>query len=158
MNHKNNISKVFSLRIPAEDIQQLEEAIQSHLEARQFSAPNQWSEFMITAVSSSHSQTENKELISALSQATEYYDQLYVPLDIIDSSIPLLTRMKQSVHQLVLFYVNKLGEKQTRVNDRILRVINPLVNKQLQQETEIAQLKEEIAQLKATIAQMEQKE
>lgn len=157
MTHKDNLAQVFSLHIPTQDGQRLQEAINTHLESRQFSAPNSWAEFAITAVSTSHPQPENNELISALNQATQYYDQLYVSIDITDSTIPLLTRVKQSFHQLALFYVNKLGEKQTRFNDRILRVLHPVVHKQLQQEAEIAELKEQIAQLQAKIAKMGQK-
>ncbi len=157
MIHKDNLSKVFSLHIPPQDIQLLQEAIHTHLENHQFSAPDRWAEFAITAVSDSPYQTDDNEIRTALDQATQYYDQLYITPEITDSSIPLLTRIKQSFHQLTLFYVNKLGEKQTRFNDRILRVVNPVAQKQAEQEAEIAALKEQIAQLQQTIAEMEQK-
>ena len=157
MNNNENIFEVFTINIPAQDKQTLQNAIVMNLEEHQLSAPENWAEFTITAVSNPQQSDNNAQLLSALTQATECYDQLYVDADITDTSLPLFTRVKQSFHQLVLFYVNKLGEKQTRFNDRILRVVNPLVQKQLQQETEIAELKAQIAQLQTKISELEQK-
>lgn len=154
-----NINEVFKIGgLTAVNQGQIAHTIAAELEAQPFSTPEHWAEFAITAVSTPNQATSDSELHSALAQAAAHYDQIWVSMDLADSSLPLLSRIKKNFHSLTLFYVNRLGEKQTRFNDRILRAANALAGKQLQQEAEIAELKEQIAQLQAAIAEMEQKD
>lgn len=154
-----SINKVFKIGgVTAVNQQQIADTIATELEAKPFTMPEHWSEFAITAVSHPNQSSDNSELHSALDQATASYDQIWVNMDLAESSIPFLTRIKKNFHSLALFYVNRLGEKQTRFNDRILRAANVLAGKQMQQEAEISELKEQIAQLQAAIAEMEQKD
>lgn len=152
-------NKVFKIGgVTAVNQQQIAHTIATELEAQPFTMPEHWPEFAITAISNPNQSTGDSELNSALAQATASYDQIWVSMDLAESSIPFLTRIKKNFHSLALFYVNRLGEKQTRFNDRILRAANALAGKQMQQEAEFAELKELIAQLQATIAEMEQKD
>jgi hypothetical protein len=74
-----------------------------------------------------------------LYQAGLVYDQLKPDLFVSRSRIPLigplLERMRQKIHELVLFYVNQVAADQIRMNTHLLRALSVLAE-DLEQERE----------------------
>jgi len=87
-----------------------------------------------------------------LQQAHEAYTQTWVTMPPLTSRLPLVGRIKQAFHRLVLYYVNLLASQQMVVNAAILRVLNRLV---AAPDADLAALQDEIATLRARVAQLE---
>ena len=95
------------------------------------------------------------ELYFHLRRANEIYHQIDVePLIIpsIRSSIPILgplwERIRREAHNLVLFYVNKLAQRQTRVNRHMVSTLNRLIIQIQEQQRRIRVLEEELRKLR----------
>ncbi len=59
-----------------------------------------------------------------------------------------LARLKDALHRLVLFYVNRLGERQARVNDALLRALAELAQEAERSKAELDDLRRELADLR----------
>lgn len=70
------------------------------------------------------------EFYEHLYQAGLTYDQVGVQMNLTPISTPLigsiLQKLRQKVHELVLFYVNQVAANQIRVNTHILRTLSIL--------------------------------
>lgn len=62
--------------------------------------------------------------------------------------------LKRPFHQLAVYYVNKLGARQTAVNDDVRRLLHQLVREAAQPDPRVARLEAEVAALQAEIARM----
>ncbi len=151
----NNISAVFEMENTAVSPHDLAAKITAILEKHPLDTPQNWPEFAITAVSPANATADLTDLYAALEQAANAYDQIWVPAEITPSRWSLLTRVKKSFHQLVLFYVNRLGERQIKFNDRILRAVNLLASAQAARDEEIISLQQQITRLQNQIEQQE---
>ena len=90
-----------------------------------------------------------------LKQATSAYGQVWVELDPVESRIPLLARIKRAFHRLVVYYVNRLGERQTMVNGALLRALNQMVKTLDNSEAEVVSLRHQVAELRARLDRLE---
>ena len=67
-----------------------------------------------------------------LEQANLNYDQVLAELSLVETQTPLLgafvNRFKRELHQLVVYYVNMVAERQVVVNDALVHTLNHLVH------------------------------
>lgn len=98
-------------------------------------------------------------LYHELEQAALAYGRTWVAPQPVASRLPLLARLKRAFHRLVVFYVNRLGERQMVVNAALLRVLTQMV-KTLDDERsarqEVAALQCEVAEMRARLERLEQ--
>lgn len=97
-----------------------------------------------------------------LFQALNAYDQAHVEAFLSPTSIPIIgplwQRSRQMAHNLVLFYLDRLSEKQIHYNEQTIRAVEGIVRSMeaepspLALQAEIAALREQIAELKAQLA------
>ena len=70
------------------------------------------------------------EFYEHLYQAAMGHDQLLIKMNVTPVKIPiigpLVARLRQMAHRLVLFYVNQLAAEQTHVNHHLLQAISVL--------------------------------
>jgi hypothetical protein len=89
-------------------------------------------------------------LHEAIRRTSLSYDKIPVELALTQSQVPLVGRLLQrartALHDLVLFYVNRLASRQVRFNEQTARALVALV-KDL--EAEIGDLRARIAELEA---------
>lgn len=91
------------------------------------------------------------DLYYHLRQANQHYYQLGVEIDLIPSSgsrIPLIgplwDRIRHEAHRLVLFYVNKLAQRQLTVNRHLVSTLNRMAVQIQEQRQRIRALEEEL--------------
>jgi hypothetical protein len=101
---------------------------------------------------------------SDLHQVNLSQDKLYVSPYLAEGRrVPLMSRLwrrvRWSLHQLALFYVNALAERQATVNGQLVRVLNQLVHEleKPSEETDIGQLRQEIRALQERVSRLEDK-
>lgn len=79
------------------------------------------------------------EFYEHLYQANLIYDQIGVKLFVTKSQLPiigpLVEKIRYKLHELVLFYVNKMAAEQIQFNTHILQAVN-LLAQQLEKESE----------------------
>ncbi len=72
------------------------------------------------------------EMYHQLEQANLNYDQVLAELSLVETRMPLLgafvNRFKRELHQLVVYYVNMVAERQVVVNDALVHTLNHLVH------------------------------
>jgi lipid II:glycine glycyltransferase (peptidoglycan interpeptide bridge formation enzyme) len=95
-------------------------------------------------------------LREAFNNAIKEYDKIWLELSIPAADKSFAARLKRPLHQLVLFYVNRIGQKQIKFNDRMLRIVNHLVTSEEKKENEIKELQERLAHLQKRIEELEQ--
>lgn len=97
------------------------------------------------------------ELYDELYQANVAYDKAYVSLELTPTRLPLVgglwQRLRRAAHNLVIFYVNRLGMAQIAFNRHAVRVLNEIVRRLDEDETleRVAQLEREVAELRARL-------
>ena len=78
------------------------------------------------------------EFYEHLYQAALTYDRIQVKTHVTPTSIPvigpIIQRVRYKLHELVLFYVNRLAIQQTIVNKHLLQAIN-ILSQELERET-----------------------
>jgi hypothetical protein len=154
----DTIRQVFEIGVTAVDQNALAQRIAHNLQAHNLQTPDTWPAFVLTAVQPPENAPFTPELYAALAQANQHYDKIWVEMSLAKTRFPLLKRLKRSAHQLVLFYVNQLGQRQIAFNDRILRVVNRIVSTQAERDADMEALKQQIAALQARIEELEQKQ
>lgn len=99
------------------------------------------------------------DLYYHLRQANELYYQIGVEVSLAPSpatQLPFLGRLWQRVrreaHNLVLFYLGKLVQRQVRVNRHLVSVLNRMTVRLQEQQREIQRLNEELRQLREQAA------
>lgn len=95
------------------------------------------------------------DLYHHLRQANEHYSQLGVDLLLVPSPrsrIPLIgplwDRIRREAHYLVLFYVNKLAQRQVMVNRHLVSTLNRMVVQIQEQQRQIQALQDELRKLR----------
>lgn len=95
------------------------------------------------------------DLYYYLRQANEHYYQLGVELILVPSPRsripligPLLDRIRREAHNLVLFYVNKLAQRQVAVNRYLVSTLNRMAVQIQEQQRRIQALQEELQKLR----------
>jgi len=97
------------------------------------------------------------ELYDELYQANVAYDKAYVSLELTPTRLPfvggLWQRVRRIAHNLVIFYVNRLGVAQIAFNRHAVRVLNEIVRSLDEDETleRVARLEREVAELRARL-------
>ncbi len=75
--------------------------------------------------------TLSPDVYEELYQANQVYDKLYVAPYLTPVRMPLVgalwQRLRRALHQIAVFYVNRLGEAQIQLNTHIVRVLNEVV-------------------------------
>ena len=104
----------------------------------------------------------SKELYYHLEQANLNYDQVLVELSVIESQMPLLgffvNRFKRELHQLVVYYVNMVAERQVVVNDAVVQALNQMVERldiDPPKEFDFGSLQQQIAELRERLEGLE---
>jgi hypothetical protein len=151
-----SVRQVFQIADPAIDQDELAHRLAVNLENHDLQSPERWPEFAIAPIRPGERPPFPDEVYVSLVRASEAYDQIWVKPKVASSRFSLITRLKRAFHQLVIYYVNQLGERQMVVNDRLLRVVNQLVARHEQSEPQIAELQQRITELEARLEQIEQ--
>ena len=141
------IRHVFELEQTAVDQTNLAKRISKNLRTRPLESPLHWPTFALTTDRPSSESMTAANLHKMLDDAIKEYDQIWLELSIPASDRSISARLKRPFHQLVLFYVNKIGQKQIIFNDRLLRVLNGLVDLERERESKIQTLTQQVAHL-----------
>jgi len=155
MVEKTQIEATFTMENTAVSPDDLAGKIAATLEKYPLREPASWPEFALTANDPAAATPDPANLHAALEQAVRAYDQMWVTAEITPSRWPFVTRIKKSFHQLVIFYVNRLGERQIKFNDRILRAVNLLAAAHAAKDAEITRLRQRLTQLENQLDQQE---
>lgn len=93
-----------------------------------------------------------------LFQALGAYDQPRVKAFVSPTSVPLigplLQRLRQSAHNLVIFYLDRLSDKQIHFNEQLVRTVDRIVQ-DLEAEPDPAGVQEQLATLQERVASLE---
>lgn len=153
---KNTIRQVFELAKTAVNPTDLAIRISTNLQTRSLELPAQWPSFALTPDRAITPSTGNVH--AAIADALKIYDQIWLEPAISAADNSLLARLKRPFHNLSLFYVNKLGQKQIAFNDRLLRAIKSLASLDEEKSREIQALREQVARLQQQIKNLEHKQ
>jgi hypothetical protein len=92
----------------------------------------------------------SRDLYEALHQASYSCNKVNVEMDLTETRLPivggLVHRLRAAMHELVLFYVSRLGARQARFNEQTARALVTLVQ---DLETEVRDLRARLAELEA---------
>jgi hypothetical protein len=88
------------------------------------------------------------ELYEAVRHLEIGYNKTSVEMDLTEKRLPLIGnlvhRIRAALHELVLFYANRLASKQTRVNEETARALAALVG---DLEAELSELRDRVSKL-----------
>ncbi|WP_420645721.1 hypothetical protein [Candidatus Leptofilum sp.] len=104
--------------------------IEHNLAKRQFTHPASFPTFQLELENLPQNGSLSAELLQKLAQLNEQTSQLWL-----DPELPpartaterLLNRLKRPFHQLVIFYVNKMGRQQNEINAQMQQIITQLI-------------------------------
>ena len=134
---RNTVRQVFELEKTAVNQTDLAARIYNNLKMYELKAPTHWPAFALSSDALSHDTSSISDLREALNNAIKEYDKIWLELSIPASDKTFAARIRRPFHQLVLFYVNKLGQKQIKFNDRLLRIVNQLITSEEKKDDEI---------------------
>lgn len=152
---KDEIRQVFELEKTAVNQTDLATRIYNNLKTHKLEAPTHWPVFALT-MDNLNDDPLSLDLREALNSATKEYDKVWLELSIPAADKSFAARLKRPFHQLVLFYVNRIGQKQIKFNDRLLRIVNQMIVSEEKKEDEIKELQERLAHLQKRIEELEQ--
>lgn len=152
---ENKVRRVFELKDTAVNQEILAKRIADNLQKHQLTTPSSWPTFTLPSAPLSTETAVSASFLAALEQATAQYDKIWLDLAIPTTDNSFLTRLKRPFHQLVLFYVNKLGQRQIKFNDQLLRIIHQLVAAQNKKDVTIEKLQEQLTDLQKRIETLE---
>jgi len=99
------------------------------------------------------------DLARSLEKLNASFDQVWVELSLIEQHMPIVggfvNRYKRDLHQLVVYYVNALAQRQQSVNEDLVRVVNRLVADI--DAAGVASLRREVDELRARVAALEER-
>ncbi|MCP5100434.1 MAG: hypothetical protein GY943_33205 [Chloroflexi bacterium] len=157
MNKRSDIIRqVFDLGNIDIDQDELAQKIAKNRGIRPYHTPDTWPQFAVTPPSLHETNTLPPNLHAALHQASTTYDQIWVTSPPGPPRRAIIATIKHQLHQLVIFYANKLGKKQIDTNEQLLRALNTLATITHQQNQEIVTLQQQIDQLQTKVIQLEQ--
>lgn len=92
----------------------------------------------------------SRDLYEAVRHVSLGYDKVNVEMALTESRLPLIgglvQRLRAALHELVLFYVNRLAARQVRFNEQTARALTTLVR---DLEAEVRDLRARLAELEA---------
>lgn len=92
----------------------------------------------------------SRDLHEAVRYAGLDYDKIHVEMALVDTRLPLIgklvQRLRASLHELVLFYVNRLAARQVRFNQQASRALSLML---CDMEAEVLSLRERLDELEA---------
>lgn len=151
MDKRPELTEIIQIADPEIDATSLTARIEANLLEHDLTGPENFPAFEIALP-----ETETRTVLDFdLRQAREAYAQTWVSVDAPESGLPLLGRLKRALHELVVYYVNQLAERQMRFNAAILRIVN---GRRSDCHSDQAALRREIAQLRARIERLERQQ
>ena len=161
MEDVNQIAQNIQITDLEETATTLAEKVIHNLNRHKFYTPEAFPTFEIASAATSVG--EDVPLAFDLQQAARAYADVWVVNTAPKTGIPIAARLRRAIHDLVVYYVNRLAERQTQLNAAMLRVLHHLVNASARTEIvalrqETAQLREELEVLRARIGNLEQTE
>ncbi len=143
--------EIIQIADPEIDATDLAARIEANLREHDLTGPENFPAFEIAP--------PEKETCTALDfdlhQAREAYAQTWVSVDVPEGDLPLLGRLKRALHELIVYYVNRLAERQTRFNAALLRIVN---KRRSECHSDQAALRREIAQLRERVERLERQQ
>jgi|DewCreStandDraft_5_1066085.scaffolds.fasta_scaffold01374_5 uncharacterized small protein (DUF1192 family) len=139
------------------DIEDIMRQIRAHIARRQGQAPGLGVGGAFSPEVSPRQGRLKPELYDELYQANVAYDKAYVSLELTPTRLPfvggLWQRVRRIAHNLVIFYVNRLGVAQIAFNRHAVRVLNEIVRSLDEDEMleRVARLEREVAELRAQL-------
>ena len=151
MDKNPELTEIIQIADPEIDATSLTARIEANLREHELTGPEKFPTFEIAP--------PEKETRTALDfdlrQAREAYAQTWVSADVPEDGLSLLGRVKRALHELVVYYVNQLAERQMRFNAALLRIVN---GRRPECHSDQAALRREIAQLRARVEQLERQQ
>lgn len=155
-NNDEMMQNVFDLGDIDVDQDALAQEIEEKVAKRPFHTPNTWPQFAITPPTAHETETLPPDLHAALRQAAASYDQIWIASPPAPPRRAIIPYIKHLLHQLSIFYVNKIGEKQIDTNEQLVRALNVLSVTNHQQNQEITALQKQVNQLQKQVTKLEQ--
>ena len=149
------VRHVFELEKTAVNQDDLARQITKNLKKHHLDTPNQWPTFTLASTLDGY-HSDLASLQEAFNRATKSYDTIEVALSFTPSDRSLMARIKRPFHQLVVFYANRLGQKQIKFNDHTLRLFNQLIASNAKKDTEIKELQSQLKFLQNRIQEIDQ--
>lgn len=166
MTTSDNLQNIIEIRDPDVDVVQIMKQIRENLAQRATIPDVDFPSFFFTRyqIDADTPGYFDDETYYNLEQANLTFDQIWIDSNLILSTIPLLgqliNRIKQELHNLVIYYVNLMAGIQVTFNEHILRVVNSVVEKSSQDHTQsdIVKLQNRIVELEQRLTQLESQE
>jgi hypothetical protein len=159
MVNSGDLNSVIEWRDPELDAEAIMREIRKRIRQRRAQAEAQGLDFDAIAQGEAGEQAAgrfSRELYSGLRQMRLSYNKVNVGPVLTATRIPLVGKLVQAVraqlHQLVLFYVNMLGSRQSLFNQQVVETTTKLV-KELDNQND----RDEIAALRARVEQLEKR-
>jgi hypothetical protein len=152
---KNTVRQVYELGKTAVNQEALAARIAENLANHQLESPPDWPTFALTNTPAHSEFAASPDLRLAVEQATQAYDKIWVDLSIAAADKSFLARIKRPFHELAAYYVNRLGQRQIKFNDRLLRLIHRLIATENRKDAEIQALQTQLSDLQARIQALE---
>lgn len=154
---RNDPESIIQIEDPEIDVETVMARIREGLAEHALEQDVEFPTFAVTRARRGADPRFPEELYYQLEQANLNYDQTWVELSLVETELPLLghfiTRFKHELHQLVVFYVNRLGERQVTMNDALVRTLNELVES-LEMEPAPQNLSDEDSETESTRQQL----
>jgi hypothetical protein len=163
MAESDQLSDIIEIHADEVDVEAVMFAIHSNLQQRRAAAQAQGLNYEALAAGrlTQDSGRFSPEVYANLRRANATADRIAVSQQVSEQRIPViggvLQRVRQALHQLVVYYVNMLAGNQIRFNESMATAVTSLVA-DLEHETELASLQAEVQALQARLAALETKE
>ena len=158
----DDVTSVVQIDDPEIDVETIMARIREGLVAHALDQEVEFPTFAIAQAQQGESPRFSEELYYQLEQANLNYDQIWVELSQVEGHMPLVgqfvNRFKREVHRLVVYYVNRLGERQVTMNDALVRTLNALVRNLEGSEadsSDVLALQQKVSELEARLARLE---
>ena len=149
--------EMIQVDLPEIDREALLARIQENLRLHKLVGPPSFPVFEVmssTGGGASHT-SASSSLEFDLHQAFDAYGEAWVSVDVPEGDLPLLGRLKRVLHELIVYYVNQLAERQMRFNAALLRIID---GRRSECHSDQAALRREIAQLRERVERLERQQ
>jgi hypothetical protein len=143
----------FNLEAPGLDAEAIMQELRARIRARRAEAKARGLDFEAYAdglYPLSPDAVFGRDLYESVRYAGLGYDKVNVEMALTESRLPLIggavQQLRAALHQLVLFYVNRLAARQIRFNEQVARSLAAMVR---DLEAEVRDLRARIAELEA---------
>ncbi len=163
MAEDDRLEDVVEIHADQVDSETIMRTIRANLQQRRSAAQAQGLDFeaLASGVLTQDSGRFAPEVYTNLRRANATADRIAVSQQVSEQHVPLfgglLQRVRQALHQLVVYYVNMLAAKQVLFNESIVAVVVELVAER-EHAADVTSLQAEIQDLRARLAALEAKE